>query len=102
MSSQCELGRLLRADQSHPRFDPCLPRLAKKPPVGPGRIHEIKHDEFPMIARRVADSVRLITRKDNYFTSRFPLVIAAIAALPARSCVVDGEAIACDERQCLK
>src|SRR5208283_1337492 len=27
---------------------------------------------------------------------RFPLAAAAIAALPARSCIVDGEAIACD------
>src|SRR5208283_2007306 len=27
---------------------------------------------------------------------RFPLAAAAIAALPARSCIVDGEAITCD------
>jgi ATP-dependent DNA ligase len=29
--------------------------------------------------------------------NRFPLIAAAIAALPIRSCVIDGEAIACDE-----
>jgi ATP-dependent DNA ligase len=27
-----------------------------------------------------------------------PLIIAAIPALPARSCVVDGEAIACEKK----
>ncbi len=29
-------------------------------------------------------------------TERFPLAVAAIAALPARSCIVDNEAVACD------
>jgi bifunctional non-homologous end joining protein LigD len=84
----------LRADQSQPRFDPCLPRLAKKPPVGSGWIHEIKHDGFRIIASRDTTSVRL-TRNGYDFSKRFPLIMAA---LPARSCVVDGEAIACDER----
>jgi hypothetical protein len=40
--------------------------------------------------------VRLITRKGFDLAERFPLAAAAIAALPARSCIVDGEAIACD------
>ena len=31
------------------------------------------------------------------FSDRFPLIVASIKALPARSCVV-GEAIACDEK----
>jgi bifunctional non-homologous end joining protein LigD len=41
--------------------------------------------------------VRLITRKGNDFTSRFPFVASAVSALPARSCLIDGEAIVCDE-----
>jgi bifunctional non-homologous end joining protein LigD len=41
--------------------------------------------------------VRLITRNGYDLATRFPLAVAAIAALPARSCVVDGEAIAVDE-----
>jgi bifunctional non-homologous end joining protein LigD len=41
--------------------------------------------------------VRLITRNGHDFAGRFPLIIAAVAALPARSCVVDGEAIACEK-----
>ena len=60
-------------------------------------MHEIKHDGFRIIARRDAGGVRLITRNGYNFTSRFPLANEAIATLPARSCVVDGEAIACDE-----
>ena len=42
--------------------------------------------------------VRLITRNGYDFSERFPLIVAAVEALPAESCVVDGEAIACDER----
>ena len=86
------------ADQSQPRFEPCLPRLAKQPPAGSGWIHEIKHDGFRIIAQREADSVRLITRNGHDFSGRFPLILAAVAALPARSCVVDGDAIAYDEK----
>jgi bifunctional non-homologous end joining protein LigD len=92
-----ELRRRLRADRPLPRFEPCLPRPAKEPPAGPGWIHEIKHDGFRIIARRDPTGVRLITRNGYDLAARFPLAAAAIAALPARSCVVDGEAIAVDD-----
>jgi bifunctional non-homologous end joining protein LigD len=41
--------------------------------------------------------VRLLTRNGHDLADRFPLVEAAIEALPIRSCVVDGEAIVCDD-----
>jgi bifunctional non-homologous end joining protein LigD len=78
------------------RYEPCLPRPAKEPPAGPGWIHEIKHDGFRIIAELDAGGVKLITRKGFDLASRFPLAAAAIAALPARSCIIDSEAIACD------
>ena len=78
-------------------IEPCLPSPAKVPPSGPDWIHEIKHDGFRIMARRDAAGVRLITRNGNDFTKRFPLAAAAVAALPGRSCLIDGEAIACDD-----
>ena len=72
-------------------------RPAKQPPAGPGWIHEIKHDGFRIIAYRKGDSVRLLTRNGYDFADRFPLIVEAVAGLPGKSCVVDGEAIACDE-----
>ena len=78
------------------RYEPCLPRLANEPPAGPGWIHEIKHDGFRILAELEAGDVKLITRKGFDLAQRFPLAAAAIAALPARSCIVDSEAIACD------
>jgi ATP dependent DNA ligase domain len=51
---------------------------------------------FRIIAYRDGNNVRLMTRRGYDFADRFPLIIDAIAALPARSCVIDGEAIACE------
>jgi len=35
----------------------------------------------------------LYTRNSHNFTQRFPLVVAAVEALPAPSCLLDGEAV---------
>jgi bifunctional non-homologous end joining protein LigD len=40
--------------------------------------------------------VRLHTRKGYDFADRFPLAAVAVAKLPVRSCLIDGEAIVCD------
>ena len=86
MSATRELQRRLRAEESQPRFEPCLPRPTKEPPSGPGWIHEIKHDGFRILAHRQGPTIRLITRNGYDFSDR-----------PVRSCIVDGEAIAVDE-----
>src|SRR5689334_233140 len=78
-------------------IEPCLPSPAKAPPSGPGWIHEIKHDGFRILARRDAAGVRLITRAGNDFSSRFPFIAMAVSKLQVRSCLIDGEAIVCDE-----
>ena len=97
MSVTSQLRRRVRAERSLSRYEPCLPRPAKQPPAGTGWIHEIKHDGFRIIAEREVDRVRLFARNGHDFSGRFPLILAAVAALPAQSCVLDGEAIACDE-----
>jgi hypothetical protein len=78
-------------------IEPCLPSPAKALPSGPDWIHEIKHDGFRIMARRDAAGVRLITRKGNDLTRRFPFIAIAVAALPVPSCLIDGEAIVSDE-----
>jgi ATP-dependent DNA ligase len=49
------------------------------------------------MARRDAAGVRLLTRNGYDFGGRFPVAAAALAALPARSCLIDGEAIVTDQ-----
>ena len=70
--------------------EPCLPSPADKPPAGAGWLHEIKHDGFRMLVRRDAAGVRLFTRNG-------PLIARAALALKAVSCLIDGEAVACDD-----
>jgi ATP-dependent DNA ligase len=41
--------------------------------------------------------VRLYSRPGNDFTHRFPLIVETLAGLRARSCILDGEAVACDD-----
>jgi len=78
-------------------IEPCLPRPAKQPPAGRGWIHEIKHDGFRILAQRADGRVRLLTRKGTNFSSRFPQIVAAVTLLPVHSCLLDGEAVVCDE-----
>jgi bifunctional non-homologous end joining protein LigD len=87
-------------ERTHPGLgiiEPCLPSPAKDPPSGPGWLHEIKHDGFRIMARRNGVGVQLITRAGNDFSYRFPFIAMAIGKLPVRSCLIDGEAIVCDE-----
>jgi ATP-dependent DNA ligase len=77
-------------------IEPCLPSPADKPPCGSNWIHEIKHDGFRLMARRDASGILLLTRKGHDWTYRFPLIAEAVDFLRARSCLIDGEAVACD------
>ena len=76
--------------------EPCRPSQADKPPRGDGWLHEIKHDGFRMLVRRDAAGVRLFTRNGHDWTERFPLIARVALALRATSCLIDGEAVACD------
>jgi bifunctional non-homologous end joining protein LigD len=71
---------------------PCLPK-APLPPSGDTWVHEIKHDGFRVIARKDGERVRLYSRPGN----DFPLIVQTLARLRSRSCIIDGEAVCCDE-----
>src|SRR5271166_5816472 len=76
---------------------PCLPTSAAQPPSGALWLHEIKHDGFRVIARKEGKRVKLYSRPGNDLTYRFPLIVEALARLRSRSCIIDGEAVACGE-----
>jgi bifunctional non-homologous end joining protein LigD len=76
---------------------PCLPTKTNKLPSGSGWLHEIKHDGFRVIARKKGEQVRLYSRPGNDLTYRFPLIVETLARLRSRSCIIDGEAVACDD-----
>ena len=92
---------MLRVSSPPPRsgfIEPCLPSPAESPPSGSNCIHEIKHDGYRLMARRDPVGIRLITRRGNDWSARFPLVVEAVNHLKVRSCLIDGEAVCCDER----
>jgi ATP-dependent DNA ligase len=49
------------------------------------------------MARRDPIGIRLITRRGNDWSERFPLVVEAVNHLHVRSCLIDGEVVCCDE-----
>jgi ATP-dependent DNA ligase len=77
---------------------PCLPTKAPHPPIGEAWLHEIKHDGFRVIARKDGTRVRLYSRPGNDLTQRFPLIVEALVGLHSHSCILDGEAVACDDK----
>jgi ATP-dependent DNA ligase len=88
---------------AHPRtlpsgfIAPCLPTKAHTLPSGGAWLHEIKHDGLRIIARKDGPRVRLFSRPGNDLTDRFPLIVETLAGLRSRSCIIDGEAVACDD-----
>src|SRR5262245_60062725 len=76
---------------------PCLSTETDKLPSGSQWLHEIKHDGFRIIARKTGERMRLYSRPGNDLTDRFPLIVEALKGLRSRSCIIDGEAVVCDD-----
>jgi ATP-dependent DNA ligase len=63
-------------------------------PIGPGWIHELKHDGFRIVAHKDGDVVRLWSRNGRDWSAEFAAITAAVVALPVTTIVLDGEAVA--------
>ena len=79
---------------------PVLPMLAATSPDVASAIAEVglasvewKLDGARIQVHRDGDEVRLYTRNLNEVTSRLPSIVAGVLAMPARSFVLDGEAM---------
>src|SRR6266850_7042837 len=70
---------------------PQLAALVKEAPDGSDWLHEIKLDGYRMHARLDAGRVKILTRRGNDWTQKYPGIAKAIAGLPARDAYVDGE-----------
>jgi bifunctional non-homologous end joining protein LigD len=85
-----------RALHELPPFELAAPVEAKKPPAGPGWIHEIKHDGHRCAVTICAGQIVLLSRNHHDVTARFPVVQSAFARLCANDVIIDGE-IACQD-----
>jgi bifunctional non-homologous end joining protein LigD len=68
-----------------------LATLVDAPPEGADWLHEQKFDGYRIVAELDRGKVRLLSRRFKDWTAEFPTVAAAVAALPARRAVIDGE-----------
>ena len=81
---------------SYPGFiEPCLATLRSRPPAGANWLHEIKFDGYRLQARIRQRQVKLLTRSGLDWTAKFGITLAAaLADLPVKEAVIDGEVIA--------
>jgi bifunctional non-homologous end joining protein LigD len=74
------------------------PTLVAQPFHHKGWVYEEKVDGYRMVAQRDDDAVvRIISRQGKDHTSRFPDLAKALASLPARSFILDGEVAIYDQ-----
>lgn len=59
-------------------------------------LYEVKFDGYRGIAVKNEGRVALFSRNRNRLDARFPEIVAAVAGLPCRRCVLDGEICALD------
>jgi bifunctional non-homologous end joining protein LigD len=70
---------------------PQLATLVTEAPEGADWLHEIKFDGYRILGRLERGRVRLLSRNDKDWTARFSDIAAAVARLPARTALLDGE-----------
>jgi bifunctional non-homologous end joining protein LigD len=72
---------------------PCLAKLADKAPDSDNWIHEIKFDGYRLQARLDGGKVKLLTRRGLDWTRKFSTIAEAVAKLPAKIALIDGELV---------
>lgn len=68
-----------------------LAQRVDEAPEGDAWLHEQKFDGYRILADLDGRKLRLLSRRFNDWTSQFPSVVDAVAALPAKQAVIDGE-----------
>jgi len=81
------------------RIGPMLPTLVAKPFDRQGWVYEEKYDGYRILAYKEGNRVTLLSRNGNGRTEAYPDVATAVAMLPARTLLLDGEVVAFDRHR---
>ena len=81
------------------RVRPMLATLVHEPFHKLGWVYEEKYDGYRILAYKEARRVTLLSRNNNDRTRTFAEIAEAIAKLPARTLLLDGEVVAFDRRR---
>ncbi len=76
---------------------PMKATLVAKPPAEGEWLYELKFDGYRALAFKSGSGVQLLSRNAKDFSARFPEIADAVAALPSRTAIFDGEIVALDE-----
>ena len=87
------------ADKIPFRVQPMLATLVPEPFDRLGWVYEEKYDGFRILAYKEGASVSLLSRNGKDRTKTYPNIAAAVARLPYRTLLLDGEVIAFDSRR---
>ncbi len=72
---------------------PQLATAATAAPEGDDWLHEIKLDGYRILCRLAGGKAVLLSRNGLDWTARFPELAAALAKLPAKQAIIDGEVV---------
>ena len=76
---------------------PCRPIVAKRPPVGPGWVHELKHDGYRLQIHVRDGRVRLFTMNGHNWTDRYPRIVEEAGRIKGAA-ILDAEVVCLDEK----
>jgi bifunctional non-homologous end joining protein LigD len=80
------------------RVRPMLATAVDRPLHRPGWVYEEKYDGYRILAYKEGRTVTLLSRNGKQRTESFAEIAAAVAQLDAQTMLLDGEAVAFDER----
>jgi bifunctional non-homologous end joining protein LigD len=87
-----------KAQAGPPEFQsPQLATLVDEVPTGNDWLHEYKYDGYRLLISTAGGAATAWTRKGNDWSDKFRSIVRAAAKLPA-GCLIDGEAVALDEK----
>ena len=86
------------ADRIPFRVRPMLATLVSEAFHRPGWVYEEKYDGYRILAYKEGAKVTLLSRNDIDRTPSYPDIAAAIGKYPARTLLLDGEAVAFDAK----
>jgi bifunctional non-homologous end joining protein LigD len=79
-------------------IEPMKAAIAAPPPYDGQWLYEVKFDGYRVLAVKIGRDVELWSRNQKPQNERFPEVVKAVAKLPVKSCILDGEVCALDKQ----